>query len=88
MRMISSAGLLVVAGTLSLVVPAAHVPKHGVSAGEFFTKAMNAGYIIHWVPTIRARSGVSGPSAFVHTFISRVKSLAGAKMFTSTNHRN
>ena len=59
MRMISSAGLLVVAEMLSLAVQAADAPKRGVSAGECFIKAMNAGDVMHWAPTISARSGGS-----------------------------
>jgi uncharacterized protein (TIGR02246 family) len=43
MRMLRKVGLLVVAGVLSFGVQAAESPMHGMSAGDCWTKAMNAG---------------------------------------------
>jgi uncharacterized protein (TIGR02246 family) len=43
MRMVRKVGLLIVAGVLSSVVQAGESPKHAISAGECWTKAMNAG---------------------------------------------
>lgn len=43
MRMVRKVGLLVVAGVLSLAVQAGESPMHAMSAGDCWTKAMNAG---------------------------------------------
>lgn len=43
MRMLRKVGLLVVAGVLSFAVQAGESPMHAMSAGECWTKAMNAG---------------------------------------------
>ncbi|MEO8998878.1 MAG: nuclear transport factor 2 family protein [Rhodanobacter sp.] len=43
MRMVRKVGLLMAAGVLSLDVQASESPMHGMSAGNCWTKAMNAG---------------------------------------------